>query len=63
MEDKDMSAAVQQMMSMQFPGDVSKSKGRGKPGRQVRINGVLEWPQLLAAIKSMPIPDCLQNNG
>jgi len=63
MEDKDMSALVQQMMCEQFPEDVTKSRGRGKAGRQININGNVEWPQLLDAIKCMPIPECLQEDG
>lgn len=62
MDDHIMSAVVQRMMIEQFPEDVSRSKGRGKPGREMVMKGELEWPQLFSAIKTMPIPRFLQND-
>lgn len=56
MEDKEMSAVLQSYMCDVFPGTVVKSKGRGKPHRQIILNGPLEWPELLEAIKRMPVP-------
>ncbi|KAM0286991.1 hypothetical protein ACHAQH_000676 [Verticillium albo-atrum] len=56
MEDKEMAVFVQNMLLDTFPDTVITSKGRGKPFRQVILEGKLEWNQVLEAIKNMPIP-------
>lgn len=59
MQDKDMSARVQEFLCQSFPDAVSKSKGRGKQYRKILITGELRWPEVLWAIKKMPVPDFL----
>jgi hypothetical protein len=62
MEDKDMSAVVQDVMRRSFPETVSASKGRGKPYRKIIISGDLQWPMVLGAVKTMAVPDFLKED-
>lgn len=62
MEDKDMSAVVQDVMRRSFPETVTASKGRGKPHRKIIISGDLQWPMVLGAVKTMAVPDFLKED-
>lgn len=55
-EDKEMSSYVQKCLQDRLPDLISPSKGRGKPYREIKFMGQLQWKQVFDALKTMPVP-------